>query len=162
MPTTEVAIPNAATAPLSALVPRPRREGVDDPSLIGFPPTLPIELALAETPRNELLTAYGIGPVEWDVLRENPVFQKAVADAVEMMQREGMSFRAKARMQAEALLETSWAIIHAKDTPSPVKADLIKSTWKVAGVEPKETLAAIAPLQIVINLQDDYSQKQVK
>lgn len=135
-------------------VPRPkaRREGVDDPALLGFPPYLPVELALQETPRNELLTAYGITPQKWDQLRANAAFQKAVSDAVEMLQREGMTFRVKARMQAEALLETTWQMIHNKDTPSAVKADLIKSTWKVAGLEPKETLAATTPLRININL----------
>jgi hypothetical protein len=63
-----------------------------------------------------------------------------------------MTFRIKARMQAEGLLQTSWHLIHNKDTPAAVKADLIKHTWKVAGVEPKETMAAITPLQIMINL----------
>lgn len=134
------------------LRPVPRRMGLDDPSLIGFPPTLPLELALGEQPRKDLLLEYGYGPEEWEQLRTNPAFQKAVKDAVEMLQREGMAFRVKAKMQSEALLETSWKIIHAKDTPATVKADLIKSTWKVAGLEPKETLAAITPLQININL----------
>jgi hypothetical protein len=128
------------------------RDGLDDPSLIGFPPTLPLELALGETPRNELLAAYGFTPASWDSLRQNPAFQKAVIDAQEMLQREGMSFRAKARMQAEHLLQTSWHLIHDAKTPAVVKADLIKSTWKVAGLEPKETLAATTPLQININL----------
>lgn len=132
--------------------PDTRRIALDDPSLIGFPPTLPLELALQETPRNELLVAYGYDAATWNALRNNPIFQKAVIDATEMLQREGMTFRAKARMQAEELLQTSWHLIHNKDTPPAVKADLIKSTWKVAGLEPKETLAATTPLQININL----------
>jgi hypothetical protein len=113
---------------------------------------LPVELALQETPRKDLLIMYGYNPVTWEKLRQNPTFQKAVQDATEMLQREGMTFRIKARMQAEGLLQTSWHLIHNKDTPAAVKADLIKHTWKVAGVEPKETMAAITPLQIMINL----------
>lgn len=129
-----------------------RREGVDDPSLLGFPPLLPVELALQEVPRRELLVMYGFTPETWDKLRQNPAFQKAVLDATEMLQREGMTFRVKARMQAEELLQTSWHLIHNKDTPAAVKADLIKHTWKVAGVEPKETANLVTPLQININL----------
>jgi hypothetical protein len=134
------------------LKPRPRREGVDDPATFGFPPTLPIELVLRESPRNEILEAYHIGPAEWEALRTNPVFQKALQDAVEKMQREGFSFRVKAQMQAEALLETSWALIHSNTTPASVKSDLIKNTIKVAGLEPKEAATNINPLQININL----------
>jgi hypothetical protein len=141
----------AANLPV-LLKPTSRREGLDDPALIGFPHTLPLELALGEQSKHDLLVEYGYTPESWEVLRANPTFQKAVKDAVEMLQREGMAFRVKAKMQSEALLETSWKLIHAKETPAVVKADLIKSTWKVAGLEPKETLAAITPLQIQINL----------
>ena len=140
----------------SVLRPSVRRKainGSDDPAMVvGFPHLLPIELALGDQPRNEVLTAYDITPERWEVLRKNPAFQKAVRDAIEMLQRDGASFRIKARIQSEALLETSWKIIHSATTPSNVKADLIKHTHKVAGFEPKETVGAGAPLQININL----------
>lgn len=130
----------------------PDTDGNDDPAILGFPPTLPVELAMREQPRNAILQCYGIGPEQWDVLRANPVFQKALKDAVEMLQRHGMSFRVKAGMQAEALLETNWKLIHSATTPAAVKADLIKNTFKVAGLEPKEQANATNPLQININL----------
>jgi hypothetical protein len=136
----------------SLLKPDARRAGLDNPALLGFPPTLPIELALGEEPRNEILTAYNITPEGWEKLRTNPVFISALRSAVEAMQREGMSFRVKARLQSEALLETSWKMIHNVNTPSSVKADLIKHTMKVAGLEPKEQPSLVNPLQININL----------
>lgn len=140
----------------SLLRPHQRRElpshGIDDPALIGFPPTLPLELALGDSPRNEVLRAYDINANRWEVLRHNPTFQKALKDALEMLQRQGMSFRVKAALQAEALLETSWKLIHSASTPAPVKADLIKTTYRVAGLEPKETANVGSPLQININL----------
>jgi hypothetical protein len=71
---------------------------------------------------------------------------------VEAMQREGMSFRVKARLQSEALLETSWKMIHNQNTPSAVRADLIKHTHRVAGLEPKEQPNQVTPLNIQINL----------
>lgn len=136
----------------SLLKPHPPREGLDNPAILGFPPTLPIELALCDQPRNEVLKAYGIDREAWDRLRVNPVFILALKQAVEQMQREGMSFRVKARLQSEALLETSWKMIHNQHTPSSVKADLIKHTMKVAGLEPKEQATNVTPLQININL----------
>lgn len=137
----------------SLLKPRPRRVGIDDPAIFGFPPTLPIELALGDMPRNEILKAYEITPAYWDVLRNNVTFRKALSDAVEKLQREGMSFRVKAQMQSEALLETSFKMIHDKNVPHNVRADLIKTTYKVAGLEPKESAsAAVGALQINIHL----------
>lgn len=136
----------------SLLKPDPRRTGLENPALLGFPPTLPIELALGEQPRNEVLRAYSITPEGWDALRTNQVFVNALNAAVEAMQREGMSFRVKARLQSEALLETSWKMIHNVNTPSSVKADLIKHTMRVAGLEPKEQGNVVNPLQININL----------
>jgi hypothetical protein len=124
-----------------------------DPALLGFPPLLPVELALAETPVREVCESYGITDRdEFARIVKLPAFQKAFSEAQKMLQQEGMSFRVKARLQSEALLETSFALIHAQHTPSNVKADLIKSTWKVAGLEPKETAISGTPLQININL----------
>lgn len=109
----------------------------DDPSELGFPHMLPVELALKiDTPKN-LCVAYGIDKAAWDVLRTSPAFIKAVTDAAEMIRKEGMSFKLKAQMQSEALLKTSWSIIHSTsdEVPAAVKADLIKRTWQVAGLD---------------------------
>jgi hypothetical protein len=124
-----------------------------DPATLGFPPLLPIELALAESPVKEICESFGIETKE-DFARiiAQPMFQKAYAEAQKMLQQEGMSFRVKARLQSEELLKTSYALIHSAHTPSNVKADLIKQTWKVAGLEPKEVATAVVPLQININL----------
>lgn len=130
----------------------PARESVD-PSLLGFPPMLPVELALGEDPVREICASYGIDKAAFTKLCANPAFGKAVKDAKEMLAKEGMGFRMKARMQAEALLKTSWALIHSPGTAPSVKADLIKNTFKVAGFEPKESdRAPIMPLQINIQL----------
>lgn len=137
----------------SLLRPNAARPGLENPALLGFPPTLPIELALGESPRNEVLKSYGITPPDWEKLRKNVTFVAALRAAVEAMQREGMSFRMKARLQSEALLETSWKLIHNVNTPSQVKADLIKHTHKIAGLEPNPTQpGGGSMLNIQINL----------
>lgn len=103
-----------------------------------FPLTLPIELALGIDSVKNLCASYDITKEEWDVLREDPLFVRAVEAAVKMLEKEGMSFRLKARMQAEELLKTSWNLIHKADVPAVVKADLIKATVKWADYEPKQ------------------------
>lgn len=123
-----------------------------DPSVLGFPVMLPVELALAEDTPAHICAAYSIDKDAFAKIIQNPVFQKAYFDAQKMLQQEGMSYRLKARMQAEELLKTSWQLIHSEFTPASVKADLIKHTARVAGLEPKEGASVAVPLQININL----------
>ena len=126
---------------------------ISDPALIGWPPSLPVELAMREHSPKDLCEAYDITKAQFIALTKNPVFQKAYAQAQEMLLKEGMAFRVKARMQSEALLPTSWNLIHSQHTPSNVKAKLIEATWRVAGFEPKSTdPPSQQALQININL----------
>jgi hypothetical protein len=111
-----------------------------DPATIGWPPTLPVEIALKTAPMNDIREAYGYTSEEWMRLKDNPDFLADLAAAVAMVKKEGMSFRLKAQLQAEELLKTSWRLIHAPadEVPSSVKADLIKATARWAGYDNKE------------------------
>jgi hypothetical protein len=128
-----------------------------DPARLAWPPTLPIEIALKTAPLDEIREEYGYTPAEWLALKHNPVFVKDLTQAIEMVKQEGMSFKLKARLQAEELLKQSWKMIHAAadDVPPSVKADLIKSTMRWAGYDNKDTAGAAAVtngLNIQINL----------
>lgn len=108
-----------------------------DPAQLGWPPMLPYELAMKSGTVEEILDAYGISEDDWLALRETPIFLAACAQAREELKKEGMGFKVKARIQAEALLEQSWDMIHAPDdeVPPNVKADLIKFTIRAAGLD---------------------------
>lgn len=125
-----------------------------DPSELGFPPMLPIELAMRVAPVPEICAAYGIDKDEFIRLAQDPLFVQAYKGAQEMLQKDGMSFRIKARMQAEELLKDSWALIKSRDTPVAVKTDLIKATVRWAGYDAKENGPAGVgnAFQININL----------
>ncbi len=108
----------------------------DDPAEIGWPPLLPIEIALRVAPVPDICKAHGIDKATWDKLRVDPAFQQTLLSYVKMIRDEGgASFKLKARIQSEELLKTSWAIIHGVDTPPAVKADLIKHTVRFAGLD---------------------------
>lgn len=128
----------------------------DDPSELGYPPTLPIEIALQTAPMDDIREAYGFTVGQWQRLMNTEQFKSDITAARAMLSEEGMSFKAKARLQAEELLKTSWGLIHDKsgDVPPSVKADLLKFTIKAAGLEasPKDTGVNITPLQINISL----------
>lgn len=111
-----------------------------DPASIGWPPTLPVEIALKTAPLDEIRQAYGYTTEEWMRLKDDPQFLSDLTAAVHMVKKEGMSFKLKARLQAEELLKTSWRLIHAPsdEVPSSVKADLLKATMRWAGYDAKE------------------------
>jgi hypothetical protein len=111
-----------------------------DPSKIAWSTTLPIELALKTATPQELRVHYGYTDEEWDALRENPVFLAELVSACELVKQEGMSFKLKARLQSEALLETSWRLMHAphSEVPAAVKAKLMEATWRMAGFDVKD------------------------
>lgn len=129
----------------------------DDPSDVEFyPPTLPIEVALQTASMDDIRIAYGFSETQWAVLVRTERFKNDVEQARKMLSEEGMSFKAKARLQSEELLKTSWQLIHDRsgEVPPNVKADLIKFTVRAAGLEAKaaDTTQALTPLQININL----------
>lgn len=129
-----------------------------DPATIGWPATLPIELALKTASPQVLQAEYGYTNDEWQSLKYDPNFLMDLAAAVELVRKDGMSFKLKAKLQAEELLKTSWRLIHgpADEIPSSVKADLIKATMRWAGYDEKPGGSANATatnaLQISINL----------
>lgn len=130
----------------------------DNPSEIGhYPPTFPIEVALRTAPLPEICAAYSISQEEWLVLRTDPVFLRDLTAAVELVKKEGMSFKLKAQLQADELLKTSWRMIHSnnEDVPASVRADLLKFTVRAAGLaDPAEKGSGVPQnaLQININL----------
>lgn len=83
------------------------------------------------------------------------LFLGAVADYRQQIQNKGVLFKMKAAVQAEELLKTSYVLIHHPDVPPSVKADLIKSTVKWAGLDspsPIEDASGGSGVSITINL----------
>jgi hypothetical protein len=90
------------------------------------------------------------------VFNRDKVFLKRVETYREEVREKGLTFRLKARAQAEELLTTSYMLIHDPSVSPAVKADLIKSTVKWAGLEPKNTdndgAGGTGGVKIMINL----------
>lgn len=106
-------------------------------------------------PLPELLKQHQLIQTDLAGFNKDPVFLRKVSDFREEIREKGLTFRLKARAQAEELLKTSWVLIHADDVSPAVKADLIKSTVKWAGLEPKGDATAQeggGGVRITINL----------
>jgi hypothetical protein len=122
---------------MSSNLPTQFMDLTNDPASLGWPPSLPLELALAQQPIRDICTAYGITKPEYVRLRSDPAFRRAVGEATETLQEEGASFKLKARAQSEELLKTSWALIHKPldEVSASVKAQLIMFTVRCAGLD---------------------------
>lgn len=106
---------------------------------------------------DEVKDRHGILAEDIIKFNKDQVFLKKVESYRSDIRDKGMTFRVKARAQAEELLTTSWALIHSPDVSAAVKADLIKSTVKWGGLEPKNDVIAEGAgggVKITINLGD--------
>jgi hypothetical protein len=128
--------PGALIAPGSfhSFAPRPARPS-DPAALIGWPPTLPLEIALRDGTPKEVCASYGISREEWERIRKNPHFVNELGRAVEALRVDGMGFKARAQLQAVEMLKESWRLVHDSATPHNVKAQLIIHTVRVAGLD---------------------------
>lgn len=103
----------------------------------------------------EVMGRHSIDANDLITFKRDPVFLKKVEAYREEVREKGMTFRLKARAQAEELLTTSYLLIHDPGVSPSVKADLIKSTVKWAGLEPKNddnSEGSAGGVRITINL----------
>ena len=87
----------------------------------------------------EIITRHNIDAIQMAKFSADPVYLKKVEHYRTEIQEKGLTFKLKARAQAEELLTTSYMLIHDPSTSAAVQADLIKATVKWAGLEPKNT-----------------------
>jgi hypothetical protein len=106
----------------------------------------------------EVMTRHKIASSDIINFNADKVFLKKVEHYRGEIQEKGLTFKLKARAQAEELLTTSWMLIHDPAVSPAVKADLIKSTVKWGGLEPKTevgTEGGTGGVRITINLGPD-------
>lgn len=129
-----------------------------DPARIGYPVTLPIELALRMKPVKDICEAYGITQAEWIALCSDEVFKQDLRKRIVEVREDGVSFRMKAGLQGEEYLKKIWEMVHAGESvPAAVKADLMKFVIRAAGQDGSKDQGANAAvmqnaLQINIHL----------
>jgi len=102
-----------------------------------------------------ILEAYELQMHEFVQINKDPQFISQVNKSRKDLEKEGMSFRIKAQIQAEQYLTNSWDMIHNEGVDPKVRADLIKSTMRWAGYD-APAVAGVAGagggFSVVINL----------
>lgn len=104
---------------------------------------------------DELLDRHEFDANDMLIFKGDTIFLQKLAACREEVRTKGLTFRVKARAQAEELLKTSWILIHDPVVSPAVKADLIKSTVKWAGLDTtpaNEGQSGAGGVTITINL----------
>lgn len=105
-----------------------------DPARLGYPVTLPIELALRMKPVQDICEAYGVSQSEWAALCQDEVFKEDLRRRIIEVREDGVSFKMKAGLQGEEYLKKIWEMVHGGESvPAAVKADLMKFVIRAAG-----------------------------
>jgi hypothetical protein len=129
---------------------------LDNLANFGWPPPLPIELALGVLSPQELKAHYEIDDDAWSALPNNPAFMAAVQHAVDQLKQEGMGFKMRARLLAEANLHITQQLINEPMTPASVRKDLVVAMARWAGYDDKAAangnVAAAAGAAFQINI----------
>ena len=110
---------------------------------------------------SDILKQHAYTRSDYLIFQGDPVFLKAVQNYRNEIRDKGMTFKLKARAQAEELLSTSWLLIHSPDVSPAVKADLIKSTVKWAGLEPKDEVNTNVGGGVTISINLDNAKKEI-
>jgi hypothetical protein len=102
-----------------------------------------------------ILEAYDLQMHEFVQINKDPQFISQVNKSRKDLEKEGMSFRMKAQIQAEQYLTNAWNMVHDKEVDPKVRADLIKSTMRWAGYDAPAVAGAAGGsggFSVVINL----------
>lgn len=109
-----------------------------------------------------VLEAHSITAHQLGLLLNDAVFVAAVARLKEELQKDGMSFKLKCRLQAEAMLEENWRLAHDEGTDPRVKERLIANTVRWAGYDtPAQAGNSGTGFSIAINFNADGAPKGV-
>lgn len=103
-----------------------------------FDPRVPYELALEVTSPSAVFAKYGYTIEQATALIRLPAFIATVKKYRDELASTGVTFRLKAKIQAEDLLTHSYVLATDPEVPAAVRADLIKWTAKMAGLEPSD------------------------
>ena len=151
------------SSPLQPAFPPPQEPAVNPAWSDRFAFDVALRLEGSGETINEILDRYGKTTDDLTRISADKLFQKRVREYREDIRLNGTTFKTKARAQAEALLTTSWNLIHAPEVLPSVKADLIKSTVKWAGLEPTKDDAPMGGVTggVTININFDGQDEPV-
>ena len=127
-----------------------------NPGELGFPPALPIELAMGECGVKEICAEYGLTKDAFAAIIHLPRFIAIYERTLEMLQEPGGMVQVKAMLLSEDSVKHLYDIISDKEAPAAARIEAIKVANAMAGVGQKNSApVGVGGPSCVINIQFD-------
>ena len=128
-----------------------------------WPSRLSFDLAMGDS-AEAVMERYAIGPSQMQYLFLNPAFQLELQNHKERILAEGISFKTKAKLQAEDYLTDIDELIHDPETSPAVRLDAIKSvvTWAGYGEKKSDSVGGGSATRMVISWADGSGQVAIE
>ena len=137
VPMTPPPAPAAPASQPSAPLAQSLAKGIASTVPQGWPARLSFDVALGIESLEDILTRHGLDDMAWAVICENPLFIREVVEHRKRLSEDGVTFKAKAKVQAEVYLQTLDELVNDATIDPKVRLEAIKSVVKWAGLEPK-------------------------
>jgi hypothetical protein len=149
-------------SPLSLVVPQfyqgqstaPKSTGAQSPN--PWDPRLVMDLTLAIDSHEEILERYGLTDAQYNRLMEVPSFRRDLAVALRDNRENGVSYAAKARVQAESYLVHVDELVNDQTVAASTRLDAVKWITKMGRLEPKEEKSS-ENSGVQVNLQINFT-----
>jgi hypothetical protein len=125
-----------------------------EPGRLSVPSEMVAEIAAGLEDPTDIAFRYGIAGQAWTDLQKWTPFQNAVAAQKAEYEKNGFTFKVKARVLTEDVFENAYKIARSNDATLLQKLEFVKLGAKLADMEPKpNTAVATGPgFSITINL----------
>ncbi len=127
----------------------------DDTFLRNIALSVARNMAGANVPKEHLLPILGLTDEEFELIAEDPQFERYVEQFHQELVNNGFSFEAKSRILAEDLLPIAYEMASSITTPAPVRAKMIENLVEWGNLKPKSNVSTLpggAAFSISINL----------
>ena len=116
----------------------------------------------AMRPTHEVIAGEGITQTEYDLISQNPQFQRYVDSYCAELRDNGFSFEAKARVLAEGSLPMLYHMAHDSDTPAAVRRQIVADLVEWGKLKPKNDVSTAAGpgFSITINIPNTASSTE--
>lgn len=121
--------------------------------------SLPMDVAMGVYTSEEICELHGISEGQLTTFLSHPLFQKEVATLRKDMKESGATFKAKARILAEHLIDRMYAIVTDDATPVAIRMKGVENVVRWAGYDRKpvddtpveSTSSKVPSIEIVLN-----------
>ena len=108
------------------------------PAELGFPPGLPVELAMGLNPPRSICEGYGVSKDDFEALAENPIFNAQFNHYMEMRSAPDGVFRLQATLMSTKALDEQYKMMIDKEAPWAIRLKASENIVEYANLLPKK------------------------